>query len=114
MGLTGRKAEAWPVLSCPELDPVLPEAAPLLPVTHCPPLHRIPGVFSKSVSWNKIKCEVLSGVWGSWVPLRPVGPGPAPPVTAQPGRLPSGISHQVQDDSWSWPCDRWMPGPQSG
>lgn len=28
MGLTGRKAEAWPVLSCPELDPVLPEAAP--------------------------------------------------------------------------------------
>ena len=71
MGLAGRKAEAWPVLSCPELDPVLPEAAPLLPVTHCPPLSRKPGVFSKSVPWNKIKCEVLSGVWGSWVPLRP-------------------------------------------
>ena len=28
MGLVGRKAEVWPVLSRPELDPVLLEASP--------------------------------------------------------------------------------------
>lgn len=38
---------------------------PFCQATHCLPLPRKPGTFSKSVSWNKIKCELLSGVGGT-------------------------------------------------
>lgn len=57
-GGAGWKAAGWPVLSSAELDLVLLGGQrPFCQVTHCPPVPGKPGFFSKSESWNKIKCE---------------------------------------------------------
>lgn len=82
-------------------------------------------VFSKSVSWNKIKCEVQSGVQGSlgggggvrgmwWQPAAGAADlSQAPPRTAELGSPPSGTFHWFQDDPQSWPHGRLMPVPRS-
>lgn len=75
------RAEWYPVL--------LGGQHPSCQATHCFPCPEN-GTFSKSVSWNKIKCEVQSGVWGtaghrgSRVPL---GPAPGAWLRLQPSQL---------------------------
>lgn len=55
VGLDGRLRPRW-CLTRAEQDPVLLGGQPLFcQATHCLPLPRKPGGFSKSVSWNKIK-----------------------------------------------------------
>lgn len=119
------RTEGWGLATAPQsrARPGPPgRPAPFCQVAHCLPLPRKPGVFSKSVSWNKIKCEVPSGVWGP--AGRPGWPGapwtqnlrPGPGSTLHSGAQlpPSGNFCQLQDDSQSWLQGRLMPGPPSG
>lgn len=63
-GLDGRLRPGW-CFTRAEQDPVLlGRPVPFCQAIHCLPLPRKPGIFSKSVSWNKIKCELLSWCMG--------------------------------------------------
>lgn len=107
MGLAGRKAEAWPVLSLPELDPVLPEASP--PSARLPTARPCPG--NRGFSANQcrgikssVKCCLVCGAAGCPLdPGRGAWPGSTPHSSARAAtlrNLPSGPGRFTELAAW--------------